>query len=156
MCDVSSSTTVRPITAADVEAVIALDQQVSGRSRRGFYQKRFAAFQRDPSAFVWLVAVQGDTLAGFVSAHVLDGEFGETARTAVVDAIGTHPDHRGQGLGHTLMAALEGALRPRNVKAMRSEADWTEQDLVRFFAKAGFQLAPQIVLQCACHQAPSQ
>lgn len=142
--------TVRPVKEADVETVIALDRQASGFSRRGFYEKRFAAAQANPNGFVWLIALQGGKLAGFISAHILNGEFGGGCTTAVLDAIGTAPEMRGQGIGRTLIASLEGELRARKVSELHSEADWTEQNLVSFFSKSGFHLAPQLVLECAC------
>ncbi|MCR6632420.1 MAG: GNAT family N-acetyltransferase [Magnetospirillum sp.] len=145
-----SSTTVRPVRAGDLEAVITLDQRVTGTSRRGFYQKRFAAAEADPKAFVWLVASQDGILAGFVSAQILDGEFGGDTPVAVLDAVGTAPEKRGHGLGRALMAALEAELRARRVSEIHSEADWTEQDLIAFFAKSGFHLSPQLVLENAC------
>ena len=147
---VSSTIEIRPIDMADVEAVIALDHGVTGTSRRGFYQKRFAATQANPDHFVWLVAHADGQIAGFVSAQILEGEFGGDGRSAVVDAIGTVPERRGSGLGRTLMEALETHLRARGATELRSEADWTAQDLVGFFAKAGFTLAPNLALARDC------
>jgi GNAT superfamily N-acetyltransferase len=145
----TSKIMVRPITAADLEAVITLDRRISGQSRRGFYVKRFAAAKEAPNAFVWLAAVDGEQqLAGFISGHILDGEFGGTAPTAVIDAIGTTPDMRGKGIGQALMAAFDAAAKARRVTEVYSEVDWTDHGLARFFAAAGFRLAPQVVLEC--------
>ncbi|BBF92961.1 GNAT family N-acetyltransferase [Blastochloris tepida] len=150
---VGSTIEVRSIEAGDIEAVIALDQHASGQSRRGFFHKRYASLAAHPERFAWLVAVEAGGVAGFVSAHVLDGEYGGRARTAVIDAIATRHDLRGTGVGAALIAALEAELRRRGVAEIRSEADWTEQDMVAFFARAGFQLAPQLVLHRPCRAA---
>lgn len=144
---------IGPIAPAELDAVIALDRGVTGISRRGFYQKRFAATRSHPDRFVWLAARADGRLVGFVSAQILDGEFGGEGRSAVVDAIGTVPERRGSGLGRTLMEALETDLRGRGVTELRAEADWTAQELVGFFAKAGFALAPSLVLACDCRTA---
>lgn len=146
----TSTIEVRSIEAGDVEAAIALDLHATGQSRRGFFQKRLASLAARPARFVWLVAVEGGAVCGFVSAHLLDGEYGGRASAAVIDAIATRQDLRGTGVGAALMAALEAELRRRGVAELRSEADWTEQDMVAFFAHAGFQLAPQLVLRRAC------
>jgi len=138
--------TIRPATTADTDAAIALDRQITGVSRRGFFEKRRASTAADPDRFVWLIAESDGRPAGFVSAHVQEGEFGADARTAVIDAIATDPDRRGEGIGRALIAALETALRARGVAAIRSEADWSDREMVNFFAAAGFALAPQLVL----------
>jgi N-acetylglutamate synthase-like GNAT family acetyltransferase len=147
---VTSTIEVRSIETGDVEAAIALDQHATGQSRRGFFLKRFANLAAHPDRFVWLVAVEAGDVAGFVSAHLLDGEYGGRSRAAVIDAIAIRQDLRGTGVGATLTASLEAELRRRGVAEIRSEADWTEQGLVTFFARAGFQLAPQLVLQRPC------
>ncbi len=143
----SSKIVIRPMTGTDLEAAIALDNRITGNSRRGFFEKRWAALGGSPDSFVWLVAGQGTQLVGFVSAHVLDGEFGGTAPTAVIDAIGVVPELRNQGVARALMTTLENQLKGRGIVELRTEADWVEHDLVRFFATAGFQLAPSLALE---------
>ena len=144
-----SSITIRPVSAADVDPAIALDRQITGRSRRGFFVKRAASCTADPGRFAWLVAERDGRLCGFVSAHLQEGEFGSSTRAAVIDAIATDPAQQGQGIGRALMAALEADLRARGATEIRSEADWTDRAMVSFFAAAGFALAPQIVLHRA-------
>jgi GNAT superfamily N-acetyltransferase len=137
----------RPLGPDDLDRVVAIDKAITGRSRRGFYQKRFAAMGRDPAPFIALGVVRGDALAGFVLAHVLDGEFGGRYPVAMLDAIGVAPDARGRGLGPVLMGGLDTALRARGVSELHSQANWSEHDLVRFFARAGFALAPRHILE---------
>jgi ribosomal protein S18 acetylase RimI-like enzyme len=142
----SPSVTVHPMTEAQLEAVIALDCQITGHSRRGFYTKQFAAGRTDPDGFVWLVAQAGSELAGFLLARLIDGDFGAERPAAVIEALGTAPARRGQGVARALLADVERRLGERGVSEIHSEADWTEADLVRFFATSGFQLAPVLVL----------
>jgi len=140
-------TAIRPITPGDLEAVIKLDQKLGGASRRGFYEKRFAALTRDPKRFVWLAAPHDARLAGFVSAHILDGEFGMGRRVAVLDSIGIEPEAQGKGFGSILEKALNIELRSRDVGNVLSEVSWTDQGLITFFGRAGYRLAPMIVLE---------
>lgn len=141
------SPTFRALTAADLEAVVALDRSITGQPRRGFYEKRLAAAAREPRAFISLAAENGGRLAGFVFAHLLDGEFGSHERVAVLDSLATSPDARRGGLGNRLLAALERQLRDYGVHELRTQAGWTERDLVGFFAAAGFALAPRLMLE---------
>ena len=143
----TQSATLRPLGPDDLDRVVAIDKAITGRSRRGFYQKRFAAMNRDPGPFVAMGIVQGSTLAGFVLAHVLDGEFGGQYPVAMLDAFGVTPEARGKGLGPALMAGLDSALRARGVSELHSQANWSDYDLVRFFAHAGFTLAPRHILE---------
>lgn len=138
---------VRPLTAADLDRVVDIDRAITGRVRRGFYTKRFTAMAAEPKAFASLATVAGGRIVGFILAHILDGEFGGTAPVGVLDALGVDPSARGQGLAQKLMAALEGDLTSRGVRELRTEADWTEHDLVSFFADAGFTLAPRLTLE---------
>ena len=144
-----NSISVRPMAESDLDAVAMLDHRLAGQSRHGFYVKRLAAASLAPNAFLGLVAEMDGRLVGFVSAHVLDGEFGGTDPAAVLDAIGTAPDLRGRGVARALMTAFEAEARRRGIRQIQSEVNWTNHGLVRFFADAGFGLAPQVVLECA-------
>ncbi len=138
---------IRAVTDADLESIIALDALVTGQSRRGFYAKRFAAMQEQPKAFVWLAASVDGKLAGFISSYILDGEFGGKAPIAVLDSINIASDKRRHGIAHLLMDALELELKSRQIKELRTEANWSATELTQFFATNGFQLAPNVVLE---------
>lgn len=147
-----SAASVRPLNGGDLDRVIAIDKAITGRSRRGFYEKRFAAMRRDPRPFVALGAVAGGAVQGFILAHILDGEFGGTRPVAMLDALGVMPDARGAGLGHALMEGLDATLRAQGVPELRSQASWTDHGLVRLFAAAGFALAPRYILERPTHR----
>ena len=138
---------VRPLTAADFERVVAIDRAIVGRSRRGFYEKRLAATRQTPAAFIALGAHRDGRLEGFVLAAILDGEFGGRAPVAVLDAIGVDPAAQGRGAGHALTKALDAAMRQRGVRELQSETAWANDALLRFFAAAGFKLAPRLILE---------
>lgn len=138
---------LRPLQAGDLPAVVALDRQVSGRSRRGFYEKRLQTALRHPESLVTRGAFVGNKLVGFAFARLLDGEFGAEQATAALDAIGVDPVHRGKGVGRALIAGLDSALKKRGVVEMQTQDIWTNIDLLGFFAAAGFQLAPRYVLE---------
>ena len=135
----------RPLRADDVERVIAIDRAYSGQSRRRFFEKRFAAVE--PEDFVHVGVVQDGVLRGYAIARVLRGEFGHKQAVAVLDAIGVDAESRERGVGQALMAELDAIMVRRNVRALQSQAEWTNLDLLRFFAAAGFELAPRLTLQ---------
>lgn len=138
---------VRPLAAADLDRVVAIDRDASKRSRRGFYEKRLAAMRRHPAAFVALGHDAGNGVDGFVLAQILDGEFGGRHPVAVLDALGVAPGARHRGIGHALFAALETALRRRGARELRTQALWHDRELLRLFEAVGFAVAPRLVLE---------
>jgi L-amino acid N-acyltransferase YncA len=140
----------RPLDADDLEAVIAIDRAHSGRARRRFFEKRFAAAAAQPDEYVHLGTTRrGGSLCGYAMARILRGEFGHEGAVAVLDAIGVESESRERGIGHVLMEQLCELLRGRGVRSVQSQAEWTNHDLLRFFAASGFQIAPRLALQCS-------
>ena len=82
-----------------------------------------------------------------IFARILRGEFGHEHAVAVLDALGVEPQSRERGIGHALINELGETLRRKGVRSLQSQADWSNHELVRFFAACGFQLAPRLALQ---------
>ena len=137
---------VTPLRAEDLATVVAIDKQLSGRSRRGFFEKRLAAAINEPREFVYFGLRDKDRLLGYVLARLVDGEFGQPGARAALDAIGVCPDHHGQGIGHKLLAEVEKVLRHKGVSELSSQVRWVDQSLLSFFESTGFEIAPRTVL----------
>jgi GNAT superfamily N-acetyltransferase len=140
-------TRIRPLAAGDLDAVVAIDKSVSGRSRRGFYEKRLAHLAREPGAFVALGADRDGRLVGFVFARLYEGEFGGKIPEAALDAIGVAAEVRHQGVGGKLIDGMAAAMRIHGITEIATQTDWTDTDLTGFFAETGFSLAPRLVLE---------
>ena len=138
---------VYEIGMADVERVIAIDSTHSGRSRRHFFEKRFAAAAARPDDYVHIGAMRGGAMGGFAIVRILRGEFGHDRAVAVLDAIGVAAESQERGIGQALMEELDKIMRRKRVGSLQTQADWTNHDLLRFFNAAGFKLAPRLVLQ---------
>src|SRR5262249_41570885 len=65
---------IRALTAADFDAVVALDARISGVQRRSYFERRLRAALRQPRRHLQLAA---DDLAGFVLARKAGGEYGD-------------------------------------------------------------------------------
>ena len=144
---VAADRNCRLLGADDLEQVIAIDRAHSGHSRRRFFEKRFAAAKAQPDDFIHVGIVEDRSLRGFAIARVLRGEFGHEQAIAVLDAIGVATESREQGVGQALLRELSAIMRRRGVRALQSQADWTNQELMRFFAATDFRLAPRLALQ---------
>jgi len=138
---------IRPLTADDLETVVAIDAKITGRPRRGFYEKRLQAAQEEPKGFIYVGACKDGGLVGFVMARLLAGEFGSQAPVAVLDAIGVDPAAHGGGWGSALMDGLDDVMRQKGVSELQSQVDWTNHGLIGFMDQAGFELAPRYVLR---------
>ena len=144
---VEKSAEIRAFGPTDLDQIVALDKAQSGASRRGFFDKRCQATQRKADQFISLVAELDGAIRGFVTAYVLDGEFGEHAPIAVVDAISLDANYQGRGIGRALMAELEVIARQREVEELRTQVDWGQMELLSFFNQQGFSLTARQVLE---------
>ena len=145
---------VYELSVADVERAITIDRTHSGRSRRRFFEKRFAAAAARPDDYVHIGAMRGGAMRGFAIARILRGEFGYEQAVAVLDAIGVEATSQERGIGQALMEALSDIMRQKGVGLLQTQADWTDHDLLRFFSAAGFKLAPRLVLQRPAGELP--
>ena len=143
----NADNTVRPLRAADLERVIAIDSAHVGEPRRRFFEKRLAHAKQHPEDIVHVGVVRKDTLAGFAFARIQREEFGRAQAIATLDAVGVEQDSREHGVGHALMDGLTKVMRQKGVQSLQSLADWTNHGLLRFFESSGFRLAPRLVLE---------
>ncbi len=142
----AQGTKLRALQPDDVEAVVKVDRERSGRARTEFYGRRFRTLADDP-ATVGMAAERDGRLVGFAVARVLDGEFGGAAPVGVLDAVGVLPAAARGGVATALLGGLEKALAGRGAKELRTQVDWTDHAMTGFIAARGFRLAPRVVLE---------
>lgn len=141
--------TLRPLKPEDLERVVEIDRQTSGRLRRVFFEKRLEAALAHSAGFVTIAAEVDGVLSGFAIARLQNGEFGENSQIAILDVIGVEPSSQHAGLGRQLLDGIIGDMRKRNITELRTQVDWNDRKIFQFFAAAGFSLAPQLVLERA-------
>ena len=137
----------RTLGTDDLERVIAIDRVHTGRSRRRFFERRFAAAAAHPGDFIQVGVMRGGALRGFAFVHLLRGEFGREHLAAVLDAIGVELESQERGVGQSLMEELVRKLRAIGARTLHSQAEWSDHELLRFFAASGFKLAPRLALE---------
>ncbi len=137
---------IRPLGAADLEPVIAIDTDVTGISRRGWFEKRLDAATERPRDYVYVGLQAGDQLVGFAFAKLVNGEFGKPGASASLDAIGVDPAHGHKGYGHLLLEAVANILADKGVAALTCQVDWSNGAMLGFFGGSGFELAPRLIL----------
>ncbi|MFO1287002.1 MAG: GNAT family N-acetyltransferase [Rubrivivax sp.] len=145
----SDPVTIRALAASDLDAVVALDSAAEGRTRRAYIERRLRAAQREPALHAQFAAVDSDGLAGCMLARLLEGEFGRTRRGLRLELFGVRADRRGVHVGRQLFEALAAWGTRHGVVEVRSAAMWREHSILAFFDALGFELAPEVVLQCS-------
>jgi ribosomal protein S18 acetylase RimI-like enzyme len=145
--ETTSDYQTRPLTPHDLDAVVAIDRADNGGGRRRFFEKRLDAVRENPDDFAHVGVTLGGALCGFAIAHILRGEFGREDAIAVLDALAVDPKSRNRGVGRMLLRELNAHLQRAGVRSLQSQIDWRDQELMRFFAAAGFSLAPRVALE---------
>lgn len=137
----------RRLRPDDLNPVVAIDHAYSHQERRHFFAKRFQAAEAHPEDFVHIGIECDNALVGFALVHLHRGEFGDEQAGAMLDAIGVARDRRDEGIGRGLIENIVGLVRGHGVRSLRSQVDWKNHRLLRFFEASGFELAPRIVLE---------
>jgi len=132
---------LRRLAREDLDAVVAIDALVEGRSRRPYFERRLAAALREPAWHVQFACTGDDGLAGYVLARVLQGEFGSAERALLVEAIGARHDVKGAGVGRRLLEALASDARRLGATELRTQAAWNDHPMLRWLDENGFSLA---------------
>jgi GNAT superfamily N-acetyltransferase len=148
---VSQEPRLRRLARTDLAAVTAIDAASVGRSRRDYMERRLEAALREPSLHLQFAAERAGSLVGYLLARKLEGEFGRVEPALRLEIIGVSTEEQGRGVGRRLLGELEGwALRHR-IREIRTNADWRNHRMLRFFDRAGFELGRNHVIDCAVH-----
>jgi len=145
---------VRRLARGDLDAVVALDAELSGRTRRAYFERRLAAALRQPELHVQFAAEEGGRLCGHSLGRVLEGEFGRTQPGLRLEVISVLRSAQGRGVGRALHAALEEEAKKRAIAELRTGTTWRDHAMLRFLDGMGYALAPIQVLECTVHASP--
>lgn len=138
---------VRALRAEDLDAIVRIDRQATGRNRSTYYEGKVAAALQANAVHTSLVAELDDHVVGFMIARVYYGEFGRSEPTAIVDSIGVDRGYQRRKVGDALMRQLLMNLRALGVEHLESLVDWDQQELMQFFAHHEFKPAPRLCLR---------
>lgn len=143
----SSALLVRNLRAEDLPALVRIDQRITGRSRRAWYEGRLRRALTDTDVNISLGAEVDGQLVGVVLGSVHYGEFGQPEPVAVLDTLLVDRYFGRKGVGRALMTQLTKNLQGLRVERLRTEVAWTEQELIGFLARVGFRPASRLVLE---------
>ncbi|MBI3154121.1 MAG: GNAT family N-acetyltransferase [Burkholderiales bacterium] len=140
---------VRALMPADLEEVVAIDAAIEGRKRRDYIERRLHAARREPALHAQFAAVDSQGLAGFLLARMLHGEFGRSQPALRIEHVGVRQALRGRGVGGQLFGALTAWGARHGARELHTAADWRRADILHWFDRMGFGLAPHHVVESA-------
>lgn len=148
--------TIRALTRDDLPAVVAIDAALEGRSRRDYVERRLAAALREPKLHAQFAACDESGLAGYILAHVLQGEFGHSEPGLRLEMVGLREGARGHGGGAQLFQVLTDWGRRHGIRDVHTTATWRDATMLGWLNAMGFRLAPSYVLDAGLRQAASR
>ncbi|MDT7579154.1 MAG: hypothetical protein QOK35_418, partial [Pseudonocardiales bacterium] len=141
---------LRPIVATDADALVALHDRLSARTRYLRYfgphpylspkeLERFTVV--DHRARVALIALLGDEIIAVGRYEGTPGPDGTGIAGPAEIAFVVRDDHQGRGLGSILLEHLAAAARERGVRRFEAEVLAENGQMVRVFRDAGYQVS---------------
>lgn len=146
-----SGVKLRRLAAPDLDAVVDIDAQITGRSRRVYFERRLQAALRAPGLHTQFAAEEDGVLEGYVLARRLEGEFGRVEPALRLEVISVRPGEQGHGYGDALLGALEADARKNGVFEVHTQAAWKDHAMLGFLDHAGFELGVNQVIDCEIH-----
>lgn len=138
---------VRPLEPSDLDAIVSIDEKLSGLTRKDYWRTRLDIAQLRPP---WMssVAEMDGRVVGFLFGWVGESEFGISQPTAWVDLIGVDPPYRGRGIALALVHRfLDSARELRGIEKIATLIDLAQADVREFFLRLGFQHGPMIQME---------
>ena len=143
-----SELSIRPVRRGDLDAVIAIDTQVTGLEKRDYWRsvyRRYGDAAAAPSA-QFLVAEAAGEVVGFVIGEVRDWEFGAPP-CGWVFAIDVRPDARLAGIGTRLLESILSGFRRAGVRKVRTMLASDNTLILSFFRSQGMMAGRFIPLE---------
>lgn len=146
-----SGVKLRRLAAQDLDAVVEIDAQITGRSRRAYFERRLQAALRAPALHTQFAAEEDGVLEGYVLARRLEGEFGGDEPALRLEVISVRPGEQGHGYGDAMLGALEAHARENGIREVRTQTTWKDHAMLGFLDHAGFNHGASQIIDCKIH-----
>jgi ribosomal protein S18 acetylase RimI-like enzyme len=138
---------VRPVEAADLDQVIAIDAEITGKAKTDYWYELFHRYGAGRSRQrLFLVAETGGEIHGFIIGEVRDWEFGSPP-CGWVFGINVRPDSRLAGVATRLLEAICAGFRHAGVDKVRTLIARDNSLVLSFFRSQAMMAAPFIPLE---------
>jgi ribosomal protein S18 acetylase RimI-like enzyme len=138
---------IRPVEAADLDQVIAIDSDITGKKKTDYWYELFHRYGASRSRQrLFLVAESGGEIQGFIIGEVRDWEFG-SAPCGWVFGINVRPRARLAGVGTRLLEAMCEGFRHAGVDKVRTLIARDNGLVLSFFRSQAMMASPVIPLE---------
>ncbi|MCX4779595.1 GNAT family N-acetyltransferase [Streptomyces sp. NBC_01264] len=143
MADSASGLRIRPATAEDLPAIVAMladDPLGATRESPDDLAPYAAALERltnDPHQHV-VVAVRADRVVGTLQLTIVPGLSRKGSTRSIIEGVRVHADERGSGLGTQFIEWAIEQSRAENCQLVQLTSDVTRTDAHRFYERLGF------------------
>jgi GNAT superfamily N-acetyltransferase len=142
-----TSVTVRPLEPSDIDAIVGIDEKLSGQTRKDYWRRRLEIASLRPP-WMSVVAETDGRLAGFLFGWVGESEFGIAPPTGWVDLVGVDPAYRGRGVARALLDRfVESGRELRALGRVATLIDLGQVDVREFFLRQGFEPGRMVQLE---------
>ncbi len=140
--------TIRLMRAADLDAIVAIDERASGRNRREYYERKLAVLlDKKHTINSSLVAEIDGKVVGFIMGDVYFGEFGIPDASATIDTLGVDAKFQNRGIASELMDQFIMNMKAAGVRKIYTLVNWDDFALERFFSHHKFVPSRRINLE---------
>jgi ribosomal protein S18 acetylase RimI-like enzyme len=138
---------VRPAEIADLDQVIAIDAEITGKEKTDYWYELFYRYGAGRSRQrLFLVAESGGEIHGFIIGEVRDWEFGSRP-CGWVFGINVRPGSRLGGIATRLLEAICDGFRRAGVDKVRTLVARDNSLVLSFFRSQAMMAAPFIPLE---------
>ncbi len=139
------SVKIRSLDYKDIDEIVEIERLILGKNRRKYWLMKIDLLE-ERSPMTSLVAEVEGKVVGFIIAEVAGWEYGVPDTVALIETIGVHPNYQKKGIATLLFRRLIDNLRKIGVKTVYTFVEWRSWDLLRFFAKMGFEKGDMVHL----------
>jgi ribosomal protein S18 acetylase RimI-like enzyme len=138
---------VRAAESADLPAISALDQRITGAAKPAYWQDMLRRYGDGPADRYFLIAETTEgALLGFVIGEIRAWEFGSPP-AGWVFAINVDPETRLGGIGTRLFDEVCARFKSAGVRSVRTMVDRRDHLILSFFRSQGMMAGPSLELE---------
>lgn len=138
---------VRPVDAADLGQVIAIDAEITGLEKTDYWYELFHRYGGGRTRQrLFLVAESAGVIQGFIIGEIRDWEFG-SAPCGWVFGVSVRANARLAGVGSRMLESICEGFRRAGVNKVRTLLARDNRLVLSFFRSQGMMAAPFIPLE---------
>jgi ribosomal protein S18 acetylase RimI-like enzyme len=139
------SVTVRRMRTQDAEAVLRIDEKITGSPHEAQWEARIIDHVTG-NPLGCLVAEADGKIVGFILGEIRGWEFA-IPKSGWIEIVGVDPEFQGRGVAKALIEKLNVYFQNHNVEKVRLMVNWNDGGLVSFFRAVGFERSEFIILE---------